>query len=333
MDHPQSEESEPVVPNNPGNRETQEEWACPRCTLLNPASFEDCQICEFNRNSSQIFHSAEDTNDEAQFCQHLQGGYQQRIFMIRFEPLNPLVANNVIGTTTTIASSGLVGGLFAGPVGAIIGAAGAAVIDGANRLNHFLNQNNQGHRPHFALTTVRMLGSAMSITMKTSTRARNLVVQPIFVAENGDVVTESTVDDGYWTQLTPRDLRMLQILFLHLLCDNTIRDDAVLYLSREELLARIISPESTAPRGASPECIDRNSDRIIVEDNENIHRLQQHQQVCNICLEDFKEGDDMRLLKPCSHTFHTQCIDQWLWKVASCPICKNELQSGEGAII
>jgi hypothetical protein len=249
--------------------------------------------------------------------------------MIRFEPLNPLVANNVIGSTTTIASSSLVGGLVGGPVGAIIGAAGAAVLDGANRLHYFLNQNNQGSHSRF-LVTMRMIGSAMSITMKTSAQTRNMVVQPVLTTENGHGTLENRVDEGHWSQLTPRDLRMLQILFLHVLCDNTIRDEEVLFLSHEELLERVSPPLSTT-HGASPECIDQNSERIIVEDAEAISRLEEHQQVCNICLEDFKEGDNMRLLIPCSHAFHTQCVDQWLCKVASCPICKNELPIVEQA--
>jgi hypothetical protein len=316
-----SEESEHLLTNT-----DIAQWSCPRCTLLNPISLDECELCEFNSNNRMVL-SADDSDDDIQFHRQMQDTCQQRKFMIRFEPLNPLVANNVIGSTTTIASSSLVGGLVGGPVGAIIGAAGAAVLDGANRLHHFLNQNNH---PRLVLTTTRMLGSAMSITMKTSAHTRNMVVQPVWTTANGDGTSENRVDDGYWSQLTPRDLRMLQILFLHVLCDNTIRDEEVLFLSREELLERLSPPLSTT-HGASPECIDQNSERIIVEDAEAISGLEEHQQVCNICLEDFKEGDNMRLLRPCSHAFHTQCIDQWLCKVASCPICKNELPIGEQA--
>lgn len=41
---------------------------------------------------------------------------------------------------------------------------------------------------------------------------------------------------------------------------------------------------------------------------------------CSICTEDFKEGEDMRVL-PCNHKFHPNCIDPWLVNVSgTCPL-------------
>ena len=42
---------------------------------------------------------------------------------------------------------------------------------------------------------------------------------------------------------------------------------------------------------------------------------------CIICMEDFLVGDKVSTL-PCFHVFHTNCIDKWLLKTHSCPICK-----------
>lgn len=50
---------------------------------------------------------------------------------------------------------------------------------------------------------------------------------------------------------------------------------------------------------------------------------------CPVCLDDFEENQDVRVL-PCSHSFHTYCIDPWLLNVAgSCPLCRIDLRSPE----
>jgi hypothetical protein len=46
---------------------------------------------------------------------------------------------------------------------------------------------------------------------------------------------------------------------------------------------------------------------------------------CNICLEDYQKGDHLKSLS-CPHSFHKECIDKWLKQVASCPICKKEVE-------
>ena len=51
---------------------------------------------------------------------------------------------------------------------------------------------------------------------------------------------------------------------------------------------------------------------------------------CNICMEKFLVGQYKRCLPNCKHLFHKKCIDRWLKKNASCPICRNTLKESEG---
>jgi hypothetical protein len=46
---------------------------------------------------------------------------------------------------------------------------------------------------------------------------------------------------------------------------------------------------------------------------------------CLICIENYIEGQFKRCLPKCKHTFHKKCIDKWLKKNASCPICRDIL--------
>jgi len=41
---------------------------------------------------------------------------------------------------------------------------------------------------------------------------------------------------------------------------------------------------------------------------------------CGICGDDFKTGDVVKSLS-CKHQFHSKCIDAWLYRSATCPMC------------
>ena len=51
----------------------------------------------------------------------------------------------------------------------------------------------------------------------------------------------------------------------------------------------------------------------------DLHMLEKE---CVMCLEDFIEGESVKLL-PCFHPFHIECIKGWLLKQATCPICTS----------
>jgi len=47
---------------------------------------------------------------------------------------------------------------------------------------------------------------------------------------------------------------------------------------------------------------------------------------CPICLEDFEEGDEVRLLPRCNHCFHVACVDHWLLDhKENCPVCRRRI--------
>ncbi|KAI3717088.1 hypothetical protein L1987_68442 [Smallanthus sonchifolius] len=46
---------------------------------------------------------------------------------------------------------------------------------------------------------------------------------------------------------------------------------------------------------------------------------------CVICLAEYVDGDEIRVLPQCGHGFHVGCIDMWLGSHSSCPSCRQIL--------
>ncbi|XP_057809357.1 RING-H2 finger protein ATL80-like [Salvia miltiorrhiza] len=46
---------------------------------------------------------------------------------------------------------------------------------------------------------------------------------------------------------------------------------------------------------------------------------------CAICLAEYADGDEVRVLPQCGHGFHIECVDTWLRSHSSCPSCRQIL--------
>lgn len=49
---------------------------------------------------------------------------------------------------------------------------------------------------------------------------------------------------------------------------------------------------------------------------------------CAICLEGFEEGDLCCEVPACGHLFHGSCLDKWIGKNPSCPVCRSRIDLG-----
>ena len=43
---------------------------------------------------------------------------------------------------------------------------------------------------------------------------------------------------------------------------------------------------------------------------------------CAVCLSVYEEGEEVRKLPRCKHSFHALCIDMWLYSHSDCPLCR-----------
>ncbi|XP_073283957.1 RING-H2 finger protein ATL40-like [Primulina huaijiensis] len=47
---------------------------------------------------------------------------------------------------------------------------------------------------------------------------------------------------------------------------------------------------------------------------------------CSVCLCALEDGERVRLLPNCNHSFHVDCINKWLGSNSTCPICRAEAE-------
>eukprot|EP00756_Hemistasia_phaeocysticola_P012701 Hpha_TRINITY_DN15223_c4_g8::TRINITY_DN15223_c4_g8_i1::g.67181::m.67181 len=104
------------------------------------------------------------------------------------------------------------------------------------------------------------------------------------------------------------------------------RPDAVFRFDNRsrELINTVLSNRGRW-QGAAREQIEDNSGRFRA----NVGQLSEDNKKCPICLCEFEENQDVRML-PCMHLFHSDCVDRWLQSNRLCPTCKTDIVQMKG---
>ena len=51
---------------------------------------------------------------------------------------------------------------------------------------------------------------------------------------------------------------------------------------------------------------------------------------CAVCLAEYQEEEELKVLPACRHWFHAACIDTWLKKHTTCPVCRADIKAALG---
>uniref|UniRef100_A0A7S2UR21 RING-type domain-containing protein n=1 Tax=Attheya septentrionalis TaxID=420275 RepID=A0A7S2UR21_9STRA len=291
------------------------QWECPRCTLLNPNEASFCGACYYIRMLSQNNRSIpSNTGNENGMPQQPQP--PQMPGNLRYNITVQEVNHDSIRTVNNLVSGVLIGTLAGGGIGGLIGLMGGAIVDGVTRWN-----NHRADRVQSSQETEPILRPTDQSDNRSTARTqhpRRGGIRIVQIRTSGNGLGATGSDGDPIGTVHPMDRMILQMLMLSALTQGT---DNVDQMTFEELFQRF--GVENEHRGASQEVIDQIPLQTFHNDDDE-KNASNDKPVCNICLEEFQTGDEIRKLS-CLHRFHKQCIDRWLGTVASCPICKHEI--------
>jgi hypothetical protein len=319
------------------------QWQCSRCTLINEAHHDRCEACLLPQHptaSDLSINNGSVAQRNGAMMTRMTGSnvtHQQRMD-------NLSTANRVINGALNGAMVGSVfGGLGGLIVGGITGAASGIFLDRIRQRGEqlletserdLLLNDNGGLRPG----TMRVHRGENYIMAASTNRNGATRVVRVRYGGSGNNQRQPQRQDQEEMERALLEL-LLRSSYNHPMAlgmegSNTlIQPDA----SFEDLLERFGA--GIENRAATQQVIDSYPVEIVSGGGGSIHESCHNDEsgdesakkkpkielgTCGICLEDYQAGDEKKSLS-CPHAFHKGCIDQWLKRVASCPICKAEV--------
>mmetsp|Transcript_14186 Transcript_14186/g.26692 ORF Transcript_14186/g.26692 Transcript_14186/m.26692 type:complete len:497 (-) Transcript_14186:1633-3123(-) len=110
--------------------------------------------------------------------------------------------------------------------------------------------------------------------------------------------------------------------YTRITCEIVISNTQVIRMvdpNTGQIVQMLIMPGSAPePRGLAPDVLAALPERQL----ETVPSSEDNKK-CMVCLDDYEVGATVKTL-PCFHLFHKHCIDEWLTRNTSCPVCKTE---------
>lgn len=65
---------------------------------------------------------------------------------------------------------------------------------------------------------------------------------------------------------------------------------------------------------------------FYVYSNTRAFQMGDNEEMCSICLNEFRPEDFVHQAPKCGHLFHPSCLKQWIRQSFSCPVCRRNMQ-------
>jgi len=185
-----------------------------------------------------------------------------------------------------------------------------------NNENQTQNQSQTGRPDEYGMNnTLLFLPSTVNYIKRDNPTTRN----SLFNYASGEIVTEIIRPNNHNIFIS-RNINNNYMPILGFLSNHN--ND-----TQFESLLNIIMSFDSIHKGNPPasERAINNLKKIDINEN-NINKF--NEEVCNVCLEMYKEGQ-ISIKLECEHCFHEKCIIQWLKMRNTCPVCRHELESND----
>jgi hypothetical protein len=84
------------------------------------------------------------------------------------------------------------------------------------------------------------------------------------------------------------------------------------------------TPVVVAP---SAEIISANTEIIEASSLVDVSGASLTQNICTVCQDAMRSPEVCRRLRPCQHSFHRACIDEWFRRSVFCPSCRHDIRN------
>eukprot|EP00815_Leptocylindrus_aporus_P011530 CAMPEP_0116061890 /NCGR_PEP_ID=MMETSP0322-20121206/7369_1 /TAXON_ID=163516 /ORGANISM="Leptocylindrus danicus var. apora, Strain B651" /LENGTH=337 /DNA_ID=CAMNT_0003546965 /DNA_START=300 /DNA_END=1310 /DNA_ORIENTATION=+ len=276
-----------------------EEWACPRCTLLNPLITPRCEACQERRpDSVQVPGSDVTRRPDPTVRERLIPG----------DSVNaPLNVDDFPSPSTTMFPRTISGGAF---IGGLIGGTtayvrGESVSSGA--LNGLITGGVSGAiAAELAREAVGIANASSRSTRRDAQEPAHTPVRYARLPSAGLIRTRIRPDGSHSFHIRGEDAELSTMMLRAIMTPNAlgVNGGNVDNMSYEQILETF--GDGSENRGAEEGTIRALPTSTISD----VNNLPEDQRQCSVCLDEFCSNQRVRRL-PCLHFFHEGCIDRW----------------------